>query len=349
MDFSSVPRALESLNRRHPPLDDQVLKVAESLLQSPNNDDDSTTQSSFCNHLSVLLEAGSPPVAAEGQSRPPRRWESLAVGLYVATEVLSQQISKLEQRSITSNENKNVAVTVGGEGVYMDGPRVPSIQTTTTSNGSETPQQASSGVVAGKWTSPDLEDDEILSLCKMLHPVALDHLEDSEPRVRALVAKAAGVYCKATVLLQQGESLRIDIHSRVVSSIQQHLAQGRKTAEEAGSNFSKSSTGALDDTTGWRALETNWQCLAALISAMGPLYLDDFGAFSDQLLQDCQHSCVVHVNRHVRAAGMAVLEQCVAAAVRSPVHSASLLADTQSSFSKTMVVVLRDGLAVRFC
>ena len=340
MDFSSVPRALESLQRRRPPLTDEFLEIAAKLLKSREEESSLV----FCEQLTKLLHCADDSPAAEQDEDSRPRWEPLAVGLFVATEVLSQQIPRLEQE--TTQQQQGDLTSAAGKGVvYMDGPRVPSIDTPTEST--QMPNETYAvNFPAASNLSPTLEDDQVLALCETLHPIALDHLEDSEPRVRTLVAKAAGVYCKATLLLKQGESLRKTVHARVLSSIQQHLAQGRNNAEQRDSNYSKSSTGALDDTTGWRPLETNWQCLAAIISAMGSSYYDDFGVFPEELLHHCQHSCIVHVNRHVRAAGMAVLEQCIAAAVCSPAHSACLLADTQSGFSKTMIAVLRDGLAV---
>ncbi|KAL7578252.1 hypothetical protein ACA910_012671 [Epithemia clementina (nom. ined.)] len=342
MDFSSVPRALDSLQRRNPPLDDKVLELSKQLMTTTTTSPSSSQP--FCDQLTQLLQFQQQEQKEGGEGGKKdhnRRWEHLAVGLYVATDVLQQQIPRLEAKGSSSSNNGG-----GGGIVYMEGPRVPAVIETSVSDNISNDESSTNNkvtAVSSGWKSPELSDDQIMALAEVLHPLALQHLEDSEPRVRTLVAKAAGVYCKVTLLLKQGNDLRKSIHDRVVSSIQEHLAQGRATAEKD-SQYSKSSTGALDDTTGWRALETNWQCLAAIISAMGPLYFDDFGVFSDQLLQDCQHSSIVHVNRHVRAAGMAVLEQCIAAAVRSPTHSATLLADTQSSFAQTMVAVLRDGL-----
>ena len=66
---------------------------------------------------------------------------------------------------------------------------------------------------------------------------------------------------------------------------------------------SKSSTGALDDTTGWRALETDWQCLGSLIHALETKYMQVF-SLDTQVLEDCRYSAVTHANRHVRAAAI---------------------------------------------
>jgi len=316
MDFSSVPRALDSLQRRHPPLDDTILVVCRSLIQSQGN---LLTSQQVCDALTTLLQYDND--AAKDGRRP--RWEPLAAGLYVSTYILERASINLQ-----SSETKEEGA---GEGiVYMEGPRVPlSVECGD----------------APTWTCPELSTDQILNLCEILHPLSLVNLEHHEPRLRTLVAKAAGAYCKATVLMGKGEAMRRNVHTRVTSSIEAHLVEGRRHAEQAESNYSRSSNGALDDTTGWRALETNWQCLAAIVSAMGPKYFDDFGPFSDELLNNCEYSSIQHPNRHVRAAGMAVLEQCILAATQSTVHTQSLLTDYQSGFCKTMTAVLRDGLA----
>lgn len=313
MDFSSVPRALESLHRRNPPLGAAVLETADKLLQ---NNGALLSSDEFSDHLQNLLQEGNGS-GKDSSDKP--RWEPLAVGIFVATEVLEAQ--KLESKD-------------GGSTVYMEGPRVPSMN----------PEKEAASPDA-QWKSAVLTEDQILSLCESLHPLCMEHLEHSEPRVRTLVAKAAGAYSKATLILGKGEDLRKSVHTRVTGSIQEHLAQGRKQAEANDSKYSKSSTGALDDTTGWRALETNWQCLAAIINAMGPTYFDDYGTFSDQMLKDCQYSSITHVNRHVRAAGMAVLEHGITAASKSSVHSQALLSDPQGAFCKTIVAVIKDGLA----
>lgn len=332
MDFSSIPRALESLLRRQPPLDARALEVAALL--GENKD---VSGEEFLGRVVVLLTVSERVQDNTSELRRSiGRWEPLAVGLYVCTEALQQQMARFEAE-------QDGAPAAGKGIVYMEGPRVPSIVEDTSDIAEGTPASAVPSVES--WKSPELSTEQILSLCETLHVVSLEHLEDSEPRVRTLVAKAAGVYCKLTLLLKQGDSLRKEVHERVVSSIQDHLKQGRQQAEHAEGKYSKSSTGALDDTTGWRALETNWHCLAAIISSMGSYYFDDFGYFSDSFLQDLLHSCVVHVNRHVRAAGLAVLEQCVTAALPSNIHSDVLLRNTQSTFAKTVLAAVHDGLA----
>jgi hypothetical protein len=324
MDFSSIPRALESLQRRQPPLDEEtVLRPTRALVANPSAD-------VFLSSIASLVSSTS------------SRWEPLAVGLYVATEALTQH-GKALAASSSSSSTPDAAPSV-----YLEGPRVPS----TRDEG--TPLES---------VVPVLDTNQALVLCQTLHDVALRHLEHDEPRVRTLVAKAVGAYAKLTVELDDAlPHNRQALHDRLVQSIRTHIQQGRdeqpdpqndphtNTPDDGDDDgdrspkYSKSSTGALDDTTGWRALETNWQCLASLIRALGPAYVVHFGV-PQTVLDDCQYSCIEHVNRHVRAAGISVLEQWLyAAAAGSPVQQA-LLTESDGVLRKTCRVVLKHGLA----
>jgi HEAT repeat len=367
MDFSSTRRALESLARRQPPLDEKALQVAARQLQATtasSGDDDAT--SVFLQDLNTLLflysdkskkdeeqpvlayAAGdddttpkNDPTTTNPTSRTATttRWEPLAVGLYLATETLQQ------------------AAVAAAAPVYMDGPRVPamllpeqpesssSVATTTT-----IAPFANTGIFL-----PQLSQEQTLQLCQTLHQVALKNLEHNEPRVRTLVAKSVGAYCKVSTSPEQIAVLRNEIHDKVVTSIRAHITTGRDESvlaeqaknknsepqqEDPTQQYSKSSTGALDDTTGWRALETNWQCLASLIAALGADYMHQFGATTtllSQVLQDCQYSCLEHLNRHVRAAGFAVLEQLVVA-------TAAATAGSSSAMTTTFILTTKDGI-----
>ena len=81
MDFSSPQRALESLTRRQPVIDGMV-ELSEEMRQS--------NEQYVEGCLSLL-------------SHSPDRWEPLAVGLYLATNLCSKS----------------------GSGIYVEGPRVP--------------------------------------------------------------------------------------------------------------------------------------------------------------------------------------------------------------------------------
>jgi hypothetical protein len=299
MDFSSVPRALESLMRRQPALDEVVLTAASKLLETKDS--------------SVVLKSLQDLVTIDDASVPGKlRWEPLAVGLYIATEALNHLVEEDDTKK-----------------VYMEGPRVPSM----------TPSEKST------FYLPALSQEESLELCQTLHVVALKNLEHDEPRVRTLVAKCVGAYSKVSLQSDSASSQvmrpeRQEMHARLISSIHEHIAAGR---DETGA-YSRASTGALDDTTGWRALETNWLCLASLVTALGGDFLTEF-PLTDEVLEDCEFSCVTHVNRHVRAAGMTVLEKWIVAAASSGDTHTELLTSKASQLRKTTCEVLKVGLA----
>lgn len=255
MDFSSIPRALQSLERR-PNLPKELASTAQTF-------------------------AGSPlPTLERWLLTEEDHWEARAVGLYVATALLGSTAPRL----------------------YLEGPRVPQSQ------------QEQDGA-----TFIQLTDEERIQLAGVVHQTVLQHLEDAEPRVRTLVAKAIAVYAS--------EAHVQELYQRLSTSIAEHLQAGR---DEQNPEYSKSSQGALDDTTGWRALETNWQALASLVTSGGQIPVEE------RLLEDCQHCSIVHVNRHVRAAAMNFLEQLV-----NHGHDLSI----GSPLRTTLIAVLRDGLA----
>lgn len=300
MDFSSVERALQSLSRRHPALDECVLTLSHELI------DPVTSTEAYLKGIMTLLSSSSSS----------SRWEPFAVGLYLAAELINQE-------------------SPDGVSVYVDGPRVPAMVTTST-NSHET-----SSTMKHASLRNDLTQDQLVSLCGPLLQVCQEHLEHSEPRVRTLVAMAVGAHVRlACQLSHLGElqAQRRELHDSIITSLYRHLQMGRDEAD----TYSKSSAGALDDTTGWRALETNWQGLASYIVACGPTYLDEQTP-DEKLMEACDYSCITHVNRHVRAAAIAVLEHlCLAAGAGK--HS-SLLTDPASVLRKTIVGVLKVTLA----
>lgn len=302
MDFSSVPRVLDSLLRRQPPLDEAIVNRVEVVRKGG----ESSGTNLWVTAVQEWLTVGD----VDGKVA---RWEPLAVGIYLATELLKQHAA-------------------APENVYLEGPRLPSVQPGSGSSSGE-----------ADFVLPTLSSEEAWSVCKTLHASAMSHLEHAEPRVRTLVAKAVTAYAAMAMNghEEQAAAQRRELHERLLKSIHEHIEAGRDENGE----YSRSSTGALDDTTGWRALETNWQCLAALVSALQSQYFTEFPV-SEEWLQDCQFSCVTHVNRHVRAAAMAVLEQCVMATDGAPSEEKEALLQTPTSpLRQTLIAVLRTGLA----
>jgi hypothetical protein len=315
---------------------DLMLMVSEEK-EETSETTGTAAAASFAHHLEELLR----PFQAEDSSTS--RWEPLAVGLFVATEVLQRMVQSATQPV-----------------VYMEGPRVP--------EGSNT---------ADTTPLARFNETQALSLCEMLHAILLLHMEHVEPRVRTYVAKTVGAYGRVTVQWESQQEdrarafyeMRAQIHKKLVQSIHSHIVEGRPEQHDAGETkqteeeleeeeqqrspeehlqYSRDSSGALDDTTGWRALETNWQCLAALVAAMGAAYIYEFG-LDAQLLEHCQHSAIVHKNRHVRAAAMAVMEQWIVAIVASkqtdPNLAKTLLLEPNSPFRNALIAVLKTGLA----
>ena len=317
MDFSSPERALQSLERRRPALDEALVKAGNALLATPDS------SQAYLSHVDTLLHAETD------------RWEGLAVGILLATNLLVHHSSN---NASTNSGNGDAPVEENADGVvakgkvYIDGPRVPA---------ASNPQEEASILSKLNFT-----EDQLATVASWLYECALKHLEHNEPRVRTFLAQAVGAH--ATWSVQHAESQtktsqqRLQLYKRLLESIQQHIETGREIRQDG--SQSKSSTGALDDTTGWRALETNWQCLACWIASLGASYFDLEELDLEPILQQLQYSCNDHLNRHVRAAGIAVLEQMVLAASSSPNHS-TLLIEPSSSLRKTIVAVLKQGLA----
>lgn len=248
----------------------------------------------------------------------PDKWETLAVALFGATRLLTPPAKPA---------------------VYLEGPRVPT---------------AGDGAAAAGGNDDDstptyasLTAEQRETLTRWCHGQALQHLEHSEPRIRTLVAKAVAVYLHGTEE-DYLEELSDGLQTQLVDSLRQHIVQGRDTSDPG---HSKDSTGALDDTTGWRALETNWQTLAALTTARGTRLIDRLQsdeATWHQLLQDAEYSAVTHVNRHVRAATLAWLEQIIHAigADENKYDAyACMLTDKTNALHKCLAAVLKAGLA----
>ena len=296
MDFSSPTRALQSLERRRPALPEELVQISKELLK-----EETSTEVYLQSVFTLVTNAVD-------------RWEGLAVGLLLATDILV-----------------DAAAAEGKKQVYIDGPRVPDEKKTQVE-------------VVRRSFSPD----QLSQVATSLHQASLKHLEHGEPRIRTFVAKAVGAHATWSVALStEGENAaaanvhtveRNTIHSHIVQSIDEHIRRGRDDPNK----YSKDSTGALDDTTGWRALETNWQCLACWIASLGSNYYHVQGLQLEPLLQNLEYSAVTHVNRHVRAAAIAVLEQLVVAAGNDQEQWHLL---ENGPLRKALIKVLKAGLA----
>lgn len=342
MDFSSTERALKSLERRTPPLSPKVVSLANELQPIHDNPLDAK----FVPCTIALLQIGTydesellidkedsekgegvadteaiNTCSSERVKKDDLRWEPLAVGLHLADAFL---------HSASSHYRQTMGKDIQNTTVYMDGPRVPTIapQAQSSNDKSRITKSGSNDAVT------NIDEDQLTLFSKMIMAMCQTHLEHNEPRVRSLVAKVVGQHTKlGATLLNLSQPLgriifdrSIELYRITNKSLQEHLASGRDTV-----NKSKSSEGALDDTTGWRALETNLFGIGSFVHASGHLYFDVVAlkdnvnvietpnalGFDDTLLDDVEYCCIVHVNRHVRAAGIALLEQMVHACASS--------------------------------
>ena len=352
MDFSSPSRALLSLDRRRPALPEELLAISKPMFTAYTKltstaADDATLKQEYLDGVYALL------------TKTEMRWEALAVGVYCGTALLEMQTPMTASPAAGINGTEASKNAPAATTVYMDGPRVPS---------STASHPATANLPAGILSSAkkvELSVEQTMQLATALQATTLEHLEHTEPRIRTLVAKAVGAHASWLVfrenasqndehykLLQQQAT---GLHKRVSASIEEHMQQGRevpgkeivpagqvKTIKSAPDNSANPTpkSAVLDDTTGWRALETNWQCLACFVQPLGGLYFQLFPLLEGKLLEQCQKSAIEHVNRHVRAAALLVLEQWVRSA------AAAEKDDTMHpALVKAVTAVLKEGLA----
>lgn len=215
--------------------------------------------------------------------------------------------------------------------------------------------------------------DLLTSITSTIH----SNIEHSEPRVRSLIGRTVGAYALLTtglvIRLADGNAsesvcmsdelthkveglqpLRKEVHDAILKSLKFHFEMKRaevvpakdspgNVGNEANSEqhkLSKASDGALDDTSGWRALETNLHALAGYIDgccvsppAPTDIYPGSYLKEQSQLfnesnwfLQGLEYCSVTHVNRHVRAASSAVLGVLVSTCMKC--HSHEMLLDS---------------------
>ena len=415
MDFSTVDRALASLSRRHPPLPTEVLDLSSHLLKLLKSGGSLAENTEYANGIMRLIEVGSGSGTADAanndnsEATSKVRWEPLAVGLRLVVDYLEQRTRELPAHDgldgeDDDEEDEGTGLGTGGGGVYAEGPRIPKID-----HQNATTIAAAGGVMSNASTDstrvvepcPPNAKSPVFELLVALPSIINSHVEHAEPRVRSLVAQVVGVYAlyatsllnwlgmmsstedsttttnnidpKLVEAIQHSSQIgRKQIHTAILQSLKNHL-QMREPSRD--NNPSSASDGALDDTTGWRALETNLHALASYVDGCagragtdgyrGGSYVaeeielfvkskegggkgggDDDSNHYEWFLTGLQHCCVVHVNRHVRAASAAVLGVIVKACMRSrdPVHH-NLLVDDDSTFRLVLKETLKSTLA----
>jgi hypothetical protein len=374
MDFSSTERALQSIQRRNPPLSQKVIQLANQL--NDIRDEQIIFQPYFVSGTIELLQIGTDGDNESSDetnenavhTKKRLRWEPLAVGFHLTASFL-QRATAFYHKSNASDDDDDR----GDESaVYMDGPRVPTIADGQDDYGQHNSNNNNINEVGNLLLA--IDEDQLRSFSETIISMCQTHLEHDEPRVRSLVAKVVGYHTKlGTALLNMSHSSphplgqiiinrSIALYNTTNESLKHHLASGRDTI-----NKSKSSDGALDDTTGWRALETNLFGIGSFVHASGHLYFDlvkstdaaaDDAMVDNTLLDDIEYCCVVHVNRHVRAAAIALLEQLVHACassfrkkkdVNNDEKESEFNNDIKSCTEKTMDLLLLPQSQLRKC
>ena len=109
MDFSSVRRALESLERRQPPLSDDCLAVVNRVRVGLLEGDTARSEEDLLASLQELLTTEYVTTSSNNNEEAPQskkiRWEPLAVALLVSTELLQQQNSTSSSSSIEESSH----------------------------------------------------------------------------------------------------------------------------------------------------------------------------------------------------------------------------------------------------
>jgi len=430
MDFSSSERALLSLQRREPTLSPEIQSLSHQLLPLQSNplQDIRTylqctrellqlgTTGSDTDTTTIKITTGSSSTVVPNAlvTGSVARWEPLAVGLHMSISFFEAYRQRIDHSS--------------SGGVFMDGPRVPAMRPTTSSISSNDDIPNPNTTTTTTTTTTPISSNELIEFCSLITTLCQTHLEHNEPRVRTLVAKAAGEHTKlATTLLsatseeekdaEQSEmggailAQSLKLYRLTCASLYEHLEIGREAAialanaQEANNNnttnetdnsnipspttkindptqkVSNASGGALDDTTGWRALETNLYGVGSFICASNHWYfrlaamttpdnddaqdpsvsgwdvsplLEKEVTLDEELMEAVNYCCVTHINRHVRAAGINVLEQMVHASTTAPSSTTTtppnnqnslLLTNPQSKLQTTIVQVLQETLA----
>lgn len=284
MDFSTDTRALHSLIQRKPPIENkEVLDVSKSLLDFAHSEEiDSIDYSS---KILLLTNLG-----VEG------RWEALAVGLFMSINYLTAlaDIFNQEKGSLKSH-------------IYPEGPRVP--------------DYAATDPDAVEITTENIDLVGLSNFCQSLTDICISQLEHSEPRIRTLIAKFVAVHGTLIAACTNSSDpaeerfmtalipMRAAMYERITSSLFAHLVAGR----EVNTLDSKyGSQVALDDTTGWKALETSLHALAAYSDAPFLTFTgSDDDIDIDMLIEALEHCAANHINRHVRAASLQAIERLI--------------------------------------
>jgi hypothetical protein len=291
MDFSSVPRALESIQRRQPPLPQSILDACQALstFREPGNGHTTSI-------LSVLLT-----FFGEGA-----RWEALAVGLYVSTEIL---------RPRNADDEKEGRISINSYQSCLDGPTLRS----------------------------QLLPNDVLELCQVLHTACLRHLEHPEPRIRTLVIQAVSVYIKS--IPEADDPTRMECWAQELQDLLWSRIQGLdhdKEPKEGTDNANAvPSGGAPFLETQWLCLASLIGALSHRFIELFPTIPGPLVHAVEAVMTSSSHA-----NPHVRVAALQAMEQWIraSAAAEDTTESCSLLGP-EFLLRSTMVRIVSSGLA----
>jgi len=382
MDFSTSERAISSLERRTPELPSGVIDLCNrehgclwSYFVDQNKGEEGTR---------TVVKGIQELVSSEYLSR----WEPLSVGLFLAMSLIEEWCASLA----TLQQRQHPADTATATH-YVDGPRLPSLNQ---NEGSVLSVPSSSSVPLilsilngdadnhvveeGEGTMFQFLIDDFLG--SMVGETCRNHLEHNEPRVRTLCARTIGAHARLTSLAQSISSdsssdvgshsttrhqllaskvptllhQRTAIMSFIVSSLVQ---QYYYTREE----FDASGKFALDDTTGWRSLETSLHAYACWVDGCGTYYWaaeihediqKNYHQYlfqqpvenkTETLLDILQNCCTKHKNRHVRAAALQTMDQILKNSPTVTDESNGTISTNIELLRKTTVTILVTTLA----
>ncbi|CAM9405621.1 unnamed protein product [Chrysoparadoxa australica] len=168
---------------------------------------------------------------------------------------------------------------------------------------------------------------------------ASSHLEHQEPRVRGLVAKLLGSLARSS----DGVSAYDRFEERLVGSIKDNFERTTKVIPDV---VSGDKDVAVDDTTGWKALETSVLAMQQFVEAIGRPFVDNGTAtkLSPELVHYIVSGATKHVNRHVREASLKLIASIIDVSGVLEGEGAPSQGDALTeAFSKAIIIGLQDN------
>ncbi|CAN0348450.1 unnamed protein product, partial [Hapterophycus canaliculatus] len=142
------------------------------------------------------------------------------------------------------------------------------------------------------------------------------HLEHAEPRVRSLVASTLGALTRAgdtstpsevVATTESGGCTGLAVYAffreRLSGAISTNFERTKETITDV---ISGADNVAVDDTSGWKALETSLLALKEFVDAIGRPFIDG-GHLNDETVGYIVSGATVHINRHVREASFQII------------------------------------------